>query len=254
MSKILTTRNPDLLIAELRKRALAHDRLAATVGAKVNHSYTDLAIRLAAQGDALGLSRMLWKASGTGMVSDLKAANFDSRYAAAMPMSNQRQVWVALYWPGATMNGFAFDVTMPGVYTDAGSAYWLYTSDGTNLTPVANAGGNAPAAWKDAAGLRTRSFGAPFPQVMAEGVYYMSILYSQSAQTTAPQLLGLNPTDFGPYTGQGSNVMINPLYPANWQPVYNLAGVVSMTSPPAVTAITAVNNTTLTNYPWLGLW
>ena len=68
------------------------------------------------------------------------------------------------------MSGFAWLQTTTGAYTNAGSAYWLYESDGTTLSPITDVGATDNLLFKDAPGIAGRLFeSASFPQPMDAG-------------------------------------------------------------------------------------
>ena len=256
-SKNLIQRTDTTDVAALRRQVAALEKRVARLGNRPGASHVDLTSRMLAEGDTLGLSRALWAASGLGRESSLKCASFDIRNAVSQPRTNQRQTWVALQWPGGVMSGFAWLQTTTGGYTNVGSAYWLYESDGTTLTPIPDAGATDNLLFKDSPGIAGRLFeSASFPQPMDAGIYYMMILGSWAASPgTVPEIGCLVPPDPAVWTGAGDLALPNGLYPAGWQPVYNDAGVSSLGgTPPANTTISTVDNTTNTALPWLALY
>lgn len=100
--------------------------------------------------------------------------------------------YIAVYLPRAkTLTGVKFYQHTQGVYTgDNNNRVGLYTYDGAgNLTLVASST-NSATVWSAAASNTMVT--VPFSSTYAAGagLYFVGILYNNSAQTTAPALLG----------------------------------------------------------------
>jgi hypothetical protein len=94
----------------------------------------------------------------------------------------------AVYLPlDATITGVKFLQGTQGAFTgDQTNAIGLYSYSGGTLTKQAESANNANI-WKGTSNTwQTVAFGTPY--AAAAGIYFVALLYNQSAQTTAPAL------------------------------------------------------------------
>ena len=101
-------------------------------------------------------------------------------------LTSDRMVLVMTYVPDScTVNGFKYGLSAQGAFTASSTnACALYSISGTTFTKIAETT-NSDAIWKVAANAySTAAFVTPV--TIAPGYYYMALLYSTSAPTTAP--------------------------------------------------------------------
>lgn len=103
-------------------------------------------------------------------------------------LGNQQLHLIATYIPVAcTVTGVKwFQVTQGNYTANNYNGVGLYSYSGGNLTLVASStdDGNI---WKAAAGLGSKAFSSTYNA--SAGIYFVGLLYSRSAQTTAPAIL-----------------------------------------------------------------
>lgn len=108
----------------------------------------------------------------------------------AISLSSGTQTFIPVYvQTAATLTGAMFELDTQGAYTASNyNGVGLYSISGGTLTLVASTTNNGDI-FKAASGtLLKEPFAVPYSA--AVGVYYMSFLYSSSAQTTAPAISG----------------------------------------------------------------
>jgi len=138
--------------------------------------------------------------------------------------------FTAVYLPKATtITGIRVYVRVLGAYTgDNNNRVGLYSYSAGVLTLVASSANNATQ-WTGAANaFQTIAFSSPY--AAAAGIYYVGVLYNQSAQTTAPALasgVALN------------NVAMATLGFSNSAKLYGTANGADLTTPINMSAITA---------------
>lgn len=186
--------------------------------------------------------------SGTAGLLKAQSYPIESRIDAGSTMTNGSLRLIAVWWPGGIMTGMMLFQTVQGVYTDNGSAVGLYSFDGTTFTRLSTTA--AAGTFKNVANAFYKKLfasGSGFPKYMAAGIYYVALLYSQSAVVTAPDLA----------TQAAAGVLTNiwddlngDVNPSHWPLIATLAG---QTSLPTSTTYAAVS-TNPNNLAWCGLY
>jgi len=96
-----------------------------------------------------------------------------------------------------TLTGIKYYLTTTGSFTgDNNNKIGLYTYSGGTFTKVAESS-NSTSLWTGSTGIRSGAFTSTY--FATKGVYFVAMLYNQSAQTTAPA--------FGIATGTSSGYM-----------------------------------------------
>lgn len=129
----------------------------------------------------------------TALGSAIKAFLFDQSFmslTSGYALTSQQVKFAPFYLRTAqTLTGVVFGQPTAGVYTASNyNGIGLYTYVAGTLTLVASTT-NDGNIWKtSSATWGTKAFSAPY--AAAAGLYFLGFLYSSSAQTTAPSLLG----------------------------------------------------------------
>jgi hypothetical protein len=126
-----------------------------------------------------------------GLGSTIKGVNLAvpsvSSATTSVALASQTMRFVAYYLPqSVTITGVKFYQVVQGVYT--GNNYngvGLYSYSGGVLTLVASTTNDANF-WTSATGWVTKPFSSTYSA--SAGTYYIGLLYSSSAQTTAPTI------------------------------------------------------------------
>lgn len=106
------------------------------------------------------------------------------------PIVDGRLYLMAMYLPVASsITGMRLCVGTAGNFTaDNNNKVGLYTSNGTTLTKVAESA-NDSTIWSTASDFKSVPFTAPY--AASVGLLYGAFLYNSSAQTSAPELYGM---------------------------------------------------------------
>ena len=112
--------------------------------------------------------------------------------ASAGALTDGQVIFEALYLPtAATLTGVLIGMIQQGSYTsDNNNKVGLYTSDGATLTRVAQSTDDGTL-WKASSGSTIdKAFSSTY--AAARGLYYVAMLYNNSAQVTAPTITRLS--------------------------------------------------------------
>lgn len=121
-------------------------------------------------------------------------------------VDNTERTVPVLLQKDATITGIRVYVRTAGSYTgDNNNRVGLYTYSGGTLTLVASSANSATLWTSSANAFQTIAFSTPY--AATAGLYFVGLLYNQSAQTTAPALAGgtaLNNAAMAAYLGTNS--------------------------------------------------
>jgi hypothetical protein len=171
-------------------------------------------------------------------------------------LTNQRLVYLAVYWPGGSCTGIDWIQSVVGSYTDStphsgvqllgGSSTGPLLSTTTTVTRITGSNATSASIWKGSAGHRVKDFtGGPI--TLAAGIYYVNLFWFQTANTTSPELSGMAATG-NDYVNDASQTQ------ALLAPVgFPLVGTVASAGDLLASDTIATWVLTTTNVPWVGL-
>jgi hypothetical protein len=173
---------------------------------------------------------LAYQALGSTIIAEAFACSLNEAESSTN-LSSGVMIWVSVYLTSAqTITGVKFRQYTQGNFTGSNeNSISLYSYSGGTITRVAVSANDANI-WKGASSsTQAVPFGTPY--TASAGVYYIGLLYSQSAQTTAPALfaapsLGDNTIVVGDFTNSARFV----------------ASVGGRTSSPASIAMSSIGN------------
>jgi len=135
----------------------------------------------------------------------LGANRFLHSTGVGLTLTDNRQYFIAIYVAKAeTITGVQFLMNTQGNFTgDQTNSLALYSYSGGTMTKVAETANDANI-WKNAA---SSFVSVPFSSSYSAdvGIYFISILYNSSAQTTAPAIAGIGSTNTAFLTANYTN-------------------------------------------------
>lgn len=142
----------------------------------------------------------------TALGSVIKAQSFPLNLAdSSSAMLDGRFRFTAIYLPTAqTLTGVKVFPTVTGNYTgDNNNRVGLYSYSGGTMTLVASCA-NSATLWQSAASaIQTIAFSSTY--AAAAGLYFVGMVYNNSAQVTAPVFAGITATDAGQMSADFTN-------------------------------------------------
>jgi hypothetical protein len=218
-----------------------------------------------------GLRDAMW-AMAASTSGRFKAQNYPiwgipgaSSDSTSLGLTNTRNYYLAIYWPGGNCTGVDWIQSINGSYTDTGPAHsgWqimggsattpvissttaLTRITGTNNVLASNPSGGA---FSSGTGHRTRDFSGGVVNMPA-GIYYVNFFWARTAVTTIPQLQGMSISG-ADYVNDNTttNSRFTPAGFPMQMATAGGSGDADLVTPVTISTL----NTTTTNVLWVGL-
>lgn len=181
-------------------------------------------------------------AAGSTILGELVGIDSGASITTTTAMTSQMRVWLMVYLPeAATLTGVKFYTSTTGNFTASNfNGVGLYTASGGTLTQVAVTANDA-AVWKQTAGqYNAANFTGTY--VAAAGMYYVCLMYSQSAVVTVPALGACSP--LGAANASGGDMTNSNFY---------LGTETTQTTMPSTRAASSITKNTSPRY-YVGLY